>query len=151
MEHAIEFGKMGGYIDFTADEKGATAADVMKALRAGVSEKRITISTDSNGSMPRWNEQNEMIGIAAASMTTLHQTVMNLVSKEGIDLPTALSFATENVATGLEIANRKGSVKAGVDADVVLLDKEMRVKTVIARGQLMMKDGTVLKKGTFEA
>jgi beta-aspartyl-dipeptidase (metallo-type) len=151
LDDAIEFGKMGGYIDFTADEKGAAATDIAKALASGVSEKRITVSTDSNGSMPRWNDQNEMIGIMAAVMTTLHQTVMNLVTKESIPLPVALGFATENVANGLEIGARKGRVASGLDADIVLLDGQMGIRTVIARGEIMMRDGHLLKKGTFEA
>lgn len=149
LNQAIDFAKMGGYIDFTAGN--SVAANVAAALQADVDPGQITISTDSNGSLPRWNDKNEMIGIEAAKMTTLHRAIRALVREQGVDIPTALRFATQNVAQALEIDGRKGAIRPGLDADIQLLDRDLNQRTVIAKGQVMMRDGEVLVKGTFEA
>ncbi len=150
LEQAIQFAKMGGYIDFTAGGS-STASQIVSVLRSVVDPSRITVSTDSNGSLPRWNEKNEMIGLAAAVMTTLHETIRDLIHEQGLDIPTALSFATRNVAQALEIGARKGSIQAGLDADLLLLDEQLNIRTVIAKGRVMMCDGQIQVKGTFEA
>lgn len=151
LEQAIEFAKMGGYVDFTAGNGGTAVQYFKAALDAGVDPSRLTLSTDSNGSMPRWNEKNEMIGLEAAVMTTLHDTIRAAIREHGMPIPTALSFGTLNVARALEIEERKGSIKPGLDADILLLDRDLNIRTVIARGNIMMRDGEVLVKGTFEA
>ena len=38
----------------------------------------------------------------------------------------------------------------GMDADIVLLDNDLAIDTVIARGQLMMKDKQLRVRGTYE-
>ena len=37
------------------------------------------------------------------------------------------------------------------EADVLVLNGDLSMNTVIARGSLMMQDGVLLKKGTYEA
>ncbi len=150
LEQAIDFAKMGGYIDFTASSGSSAAGYVVSALRTGVDPGRITLSTDSNGSLPRWNDKNEMIGLSAAVMTTLHETVRNLILEQKVDIPTALAFATQDVAEALEIGAHKGSVRPGLDADILLLDEQLNPGTVMARGKVMMWDGQVQSKATFE-
>ena len=45
----------------------------------------------------------------------------------------------------------KGKIEAGKDADLVLVDENtLEIKTVISMGKLMIKDGEVIVKGTFE-
>ena len=46
--------------------------------------------------------------------------------------------------------NGKGSVAAGLDADLVVLNRELAVDTVIARGRVMVRGGEPLVKGPFE-
>lgn len=147
---AVEFAKRGGYIDFTASSGGGTAEVLARVLSEGVDPGLITLSTDSNGSLPRWNERHEMIGLQAAVMTSMHDTVKTLVLERGMDIPTAISFVTRNVAKALEIDARKGSIRSGSDADILLLDEAFSVKTVLAKGRVMMRDGEILVKGTFE-
>ena len=68
-----------------------------------------------------------------------------------IPLEQALTYVTSNVAEGLGLENKKGCVKIGADADLVLLDEAFGIHTVIARGQVMMEEGVLLKKGTYES
>jgi beta-aspartyl-dipeptidase (metallo-type) len=92
-----------------------------------------------------------MIGLEAAVMTTLHGTIKAAIQEQGMDIPTALAFGTLNVARALEIEGRKGSIQPGLDADILLLDEDLNINTVMARGNVMMRGGEVLVKGTFEA
>jgi len=48
---------------------------------------------------------------------------------------------TENAAQALELDGRKGRLEAGYDADLLLLDSEFHLDTVIARGQVLMQGG----------
>ena len=36
------------------------------------------------------------------------------------------------------------------DADLVVIGPEMEIQTVVAKGQVLMEEGEVLKKGLFE-
>ena len=62
----------------------------------------------------------------------------------------ALSLITSNVARALQIYPEKGALLPGSSADMVLLDKDLSIDTVMAQGKLMMKNGKLLAKSTFE-
>ncbi len=150
-EAAVKFAKMGGYIDFTASVDAEAGADtVIEAVKAGAPLDKITLSSDSNGSFPKWNERNEIIGLEAASMDTLHGLIKALAAREEMGITKALSLVTANAAAALELENKKGRLKAGLDADILLLRQDLSIEGVIARGQVMMENGEVVVKGTFE-
>ena len=46
---------------------------------------------------------------------------------------------------------RKGALQVGSDADLVLLDQDLEIDGVIAKGRRMMADRELLVKGTFES
>ena len=144
---AVELTKLGGYADFTASD---STPDLLARLCREANPDLLTMSSDSNGSMPKWNDRMEMVGITAAKMTTLYESTRKLVTDCGMPLEQAVRFTTINVAKGLELYPRKGCLAAGSDADLVLLDGGLQVDTVMAMGRLMMRDGEVLVKGTFE-
>jgi beta-aspartyl-dipeptidase (metallo-type) len=71
------------------------------------------------------------------------------VIQENFPLEKALKVVTSNVAGILKLKN-KGMIESGKDADLVVLDKEFQISSLIARGQLMTHDYKRLKKGTYE-
>lgn len=149
---AVELAKMGGYIDFTAgSDVQATAAQIVVAINAGAPLERITLSSDANGSLPKWNEKNELIGIVAASMDSVHGVIEALIKKEKVAISDALSLVTTNAARALGLERCKGALQPGYDADLLLLDEDLALDTVFARGQLLMQSGELKAKGTFEA
>lgn len=150
MEDMIELARMGTWLDFTTGERPEDTAELMVRAMHRLPAKNMTMSSDSNGSMPKWNERHEMIGMGVGSISTLYATVQALIEK-GVSREKALSFCTVNVAQALGLYPAKGCIAAGSDADIVLLDSDNRVFTVLARGEMMMKEGVLLKKGTFEA
>jgi N-acetylglucosamine-6-phosphate deacetylase len=72
-------------------------------------------------------------GTLAGSTLTLDRALRNIVAL-GTSLPDAVRMLTLNPATLLGIEFKKGSLRAGADADVLLLDQGLHVTNVWARG-----------------
>lgn len=149
-DDAVRFANLGGYIDFTAEEESRESAQMMVKAFEQAPVERITLSTDSNGSMPKWNENKEIIGMGVGQITTLHHTVKSLVQDCGVPLSQAILPGTATVAKALGLADRKGRLAEGYDADLILLDDQMNIDTVMAGGAIMMRSGSLIKKGIFE-
>ncbi len=154
MEQAVAFAQAGGNIDFTAGGRGLsfeadTGEAVLRALAEGVSPERITMSSDSNGSMPVFDSRGEVVRLAVGQIANLHAEWRGLVEK-GLALETALLFVTRNPALRAGVGRMKGSVEEGKDADLVILDRELSVETVISRGRVLMEHGELLVRGVFE-
>lgn len=150
-EHALKFAERGGYVDFTCDPDDMynRAGLLCKALDE-VPEGKMTISTDSNGSLPVWNEKKEMIGIGAGSINALHATIKAMVEMHNCPLEKALKPVTENVAQALKLYPAKGVLASGSDADIVLLDADLNIDTVFAMGKCMLKHGEMQVHANFE-
>jgi len=67
-----------------------------------------------------------------------------------LPLPDALALITSNPADRLGISGRKGSIREGADADLLILDEELRIEQVFAKGRLMIDDGRAVVKENFE-
>lgn len=147
IEQAVPFTKMGGYADFTASD---SLASLLYGYRDQLDLDLVTISSDSNGSMPKWDASHEhVIGMGVGRMTSLLKTLRSLVG-EGFTLEQALPLFTENVAKGLLMYPKKGAIRVGSDADLLLLKEDLTPDTVIAKGQKLMLDQQLLKKGYYE-
>ena len=148
LEQAVEFMEMGGWADFTAEPD--KAEDLYHVIqKAGI--EKMTVSSDSNGSIPVWNEKRDaVVDVKVGGMEPLFEVIRNLIRDFGVDLETAIQLITSNVAKALEIYPAKGALLPGSDADIVLLDKDLNIDTVMAKGKLMMKHKNLLAKGTFE-
>ncbi len=148
LDDAVQFANMGGMIDFTSgSDPQKTAEQIRWALERAPLEQ-MTISSDSNGSAPVWNEKRELIGMGVGKMDTLWETVRTLIVG-GMAASEALKLITENVARGLELYPVKGHIAPGADADLVVLDPDWRVDTVIARGRCRVRDRKVLEAGYY--
>ncbi len=149
LEDAVHFAALGGMIDFTsgsgATEKGKVIGDVL----AEVPAEQITVSSDANGSMPRWDAHNNLIGMGVGTEKSLLEVLKHLVTEEKLDLSTALSFFTSNVAKALKLP-RKGRLVAGKDADILLLDPDFTVKGLFTRGKQVVDRNGVCYKGYFD-
>ncbi|MBP1772456.1 MAG: iadA [Holophagaceae bacterium] len=157
-EEGIAYAKGGGNVDFTTSTLPSYLEDgeipCAKALRrmldAGVDPGRITFTSDGQGSLPDWDRHGRLQEISVGRVTSLFPAVRQAVQEEGIPLETALRVITSNPARILKL-KAKGRLAPGMDADLVLLDpKDLEVRTVIAKGRMLMKAGRLLAKGMFQ-
>lgn len=75
-------------------------------------------------------------GALAGSVTNLADCMRTAITKMGIPLEAAIACATKNPAISLGIYDERGSISVGKKADIVLLDTNLALKTVIKDGQL---------------
>ena len=127
------------------------AASLRAAKEAGVPMDKVTISSDGQGSWSNYDAAGNLTEMGVSSVDTMYRQVVYQVQNENMSLEEALSLGTRNVAKALEVYPKKGAVHEGSDADVLVLNGDLSMNTVIARGSLMMQDGVLLKKGTYEA
>ena len=155
LAQSVKFGKQGGYLDITASlEKNpsselSTAAVVSNLLKKGVPAENITLSSDGNGSMPSFNEKGEMTGLRMGPLDSVLASVTGMLQKGVMDRKTVISLVTSNPSDHLKLP-RKGRLRPGFDGDVLVFDGEYRLRTVAAKGRILMEDGEVTVKGTFE-
>ena len=156
-QSAIEYAKEGGLVDLTTsvkkdffDGKEATSASFLKKmLEDGVNIENITFTSDGQGSLPEFDENGKFLGLGVAKIDTLFKDVQNAITTQNIPMQTALKVITSNPARNLKL-HQKGTVEVGKDADLVILDKDLNIDTVIARGRIMVENKEVSVKGTFE-
>lgn len=75
-------------------------------------------------------------GTIAGSTTDMHQEVRNLV-KWGVPFRQVIKSATINPAKEIHMEDRIGSIRVGKFADLVVLDPELNLRYVIARGKIV--------------
>jgi len=155
---AVKFAQMGGTLDFSANlsqRSGSVTGlnpdeAVRSMLEAGVPLDQITLSSDANVSMPLLDGQDQVVGLHNAWPRILHREWLHIIRTNRLSLPQALPLITSNVARVLGIDDHKGSLGPGQDADIVLLTGDFMVDTVLARGQIMVRDGHAVVRGPFE-
>lgn len=153
-----EFARLGGYLDLTA----STTPEILAAgevkcaealsqlLDAGVPVEQITFSSDGFASLPDFDDAGRLRGLKVGSLTSLLDEVRDAVSDHEVPLEKALTVVTQTPAEILKLP-RKGRIGKEADADVLLLDAAtLELDTVFAKGQKMMANGVLLKKGLFE-
>lgn len=159
-EASIAFAKMGGTIDFTAsedpdfwereDDEVRFSKGLKRLLDEGIGLDQFTMTSDGQGSLPYFDENNRFIGLGVGSSRALMVGIKEAVQVEQIPLEIALRAITSNPAKILKLA-QKGRIAPGMDADLCLLNQDtLDVETVIAKGKVMVDKKNVKVWGTFE-
>ena len=78
-------------------------------------------------------------------LSSLHEEVRDAV-KAGVPVEKAIRICGENPARANGLFPKKGCIRPGSDADLVILDEEFLVDTVFVRGQKMVEYGKALVK-----
>lgn len=157
-KEAIEWAKQGGIMDVTSSvspESGSShsvksSEAVKQALEAGVNIENITMSSDGNGSMPIFDEAGNNIGVGVASQISILNEFRDMVQKENIAITDAIKITTSNIAKFTKLYPRKGCLANNSDADILVLDKDLQLQHVWARGTHMVENGKPIVFGTFE-
>ena len=154
-EDAKSYGKEG-YVDITTSSypffaefevKPSTA--LHELLNAGVPAEHITMTSDGNGSLPHFNEKGELVQLEMGQPKTIFAELVDAVVQEKLPLELALKVVTSNVAEVLKLKS-KGRIREGMDADLLILNKDYTIRDMFAGGVPMVRDSKVLRKGTYE-
>lgn len=157
-KEAIEWAKQGGIMDVTSSVSPETGSShsvksseaVKQALEAGVNIENITMSSDGNGSMPIFDEAGNNIGVGVASQISILNEFRDMVQKENIAITDAVKIITSNIAKFTKLYPKKGCLANNSDADILVLDKDLQLQHVWARGTHMVENGKPIVFGTFE-
>ena len=91
---------------------------------------------DNRGIIIADNQMKTETGILAGSLISLNDAALNL-TRWGFPAGIALKMATENPARAVGLFDRKGSITARKDADLVILDGQFKVKMTIKGGRVV--------------
>ena len=151
----LDWIKEGGYIDLTAYGLGKPSSDVPAAegftriLDQDPAFDHVTMSSDGQGSLPKFNEKGDCIGLGVGSSATILENIKDAVRK-GLPLEKVIKPVTSNIASLLKLKG-KGRIAAGYDADLVLLDeRSLDLVGLVAKGRILVRDTKAVVKGTFE-
>jgi beta-aspartyl-dipeptidase (metallo-type) len=156
-EEAIAYALEGGHVDLTtsttpqflAEGEVKCSAGLRRLLDAGVPPERISFSSDAQGSLPDFDAAGRLRGLTIGRVGSLWEEGIDSV-REGVPLETVLRVVSTSPAAFHRLGG-KGHIRVGGDADLVLLDGEsLEVRTVIARGRVLKREGEVRIRGTFE-
>lgn len=149
LQQAIGFAKRGGTIDITCDSTEGVYQALMKIKEEGVCMDQVTLSSDGQGSWSKYDARGNLLQIGVSDVDTIYKQIVYLVKQKNWSMEDALALGCRNVAKALELYPQKGVIQKGSDADLLLWDKDLNLDTVIAQGNILMKDGKLLTKEMF--
>jgi beta-aspartyl-dipeptidase (metallo-type) len=153
-DEAIAITARGCTIDITAfpveeGEDAWSAEDALaRYLDAGADRARVTISSDGGGCLPVFDETGAPVGLDYARADAIPAAFSALL-RRGRSMEEILPAFCTNAAQLLRLAH-KGRVAEGMDADLIILDKNHMPRHVMARGIWHVLDHQPIIKGTFE-
>ena len=153
-EQACELTKKGISMDITAfpptdSVEEYSAAESFRQYKKGQFDpSKITISSDGGGCLPHFDKQGELLHLDYGRCTLLSDCIKELLD-EGYNLEEVIAPFTKNVSQLLRLKG-KGEIKVGNDADLVILDNENKIESVMALGKWHQKNHKTLILGSFE-
>lgn len=76
----------------------------------------------------------------AGSIATMSKLVYNMVTLAGVPMVEAVRMATYNPAKLIRIQEQKGVLKPGMDADIIIFDKNVKVSLTMTNGTVVYKN-----------
>jgi N-acetylglucosamine-6-phosphate deacetylase len=118
-------------ICLTTDSMRAAGLELKESILGGLRDGRRVPIEDGVAFMP--DRQS-----FAGSVATADRLVATMVREAGVPLAEAVRMLTHTPARVMGIADRKGSLEPGRDADLVVFDQEFRVGLVMVEGEIRL-------------
>lgn len=152
-EEGLNYAKIGGFVDFTTSVGDLLEEDLQawKAVKIYIEngfENQVTMSSDGQGSLPKFNEKGQFIGLGIGKVSSVMEQFKSAV-KNGVPFEKILKAITQNPAKILKLSS-KGVIAPGKDADILLFNSDLNLDSVLCMGKLLMSKEQILVKGTFE-
>ena len=120
-------------------------------LAEGCPPDRITISSDGNCPMAKRGEDGRQVGLYVALVDFTRREIRDITRNRVAPFENALTMVTTNPARCLGIDDRKGRIRAGYDADIVIADRpeNLRIERVYAKGKPLVEGGRPIFQGYY--
>lgn len=76
-------------------------------------------------------------GSLAGSVLTINTALKNFINNTHVGLAEAVNMVTMNPARVAKVQDRKGSIAAGKDSDLVMFDRDFNIKLVFVKGKIV--------------
>jgi len=156
-EEGLEWVAGGGSVDITVgpepvppDPEVSLEDCIARFREKGLPFGRLMLSSDSNGSIPVFDESGRLVRLTIATEKDLFRKFGDILRKGLLPPETAARLFSTNAAEFYKLGN-KGRIGPGRDADLVVLDGDLGLSDVFARGKRMMAGGRLLVRGTFSS
>lgn len=129
-QQALEYYSLGGNVDLTAGETSGLSVPeaIKKFIDKGFDLKRVTVSSDADGNLGDGKVGNNQ---------TLFDDVFDTIRRNHFRPELVIPVVTENVAKVLKLYPRKGALREGSDADILITDKQYHIQKLFSRGRLI--------------
>jgi beta-aspartyl-dipeptidase (metallo-type) len=98
--------------------------------------------------MPVFDAEGRLLRLTIATEKELLRKFQEIVRSGLLPLETALRIFSTNAADFYKLGG-KGHIEPGRDADILILDGDLSLVDVFARGRRMMAAGRLQARGTF--
>jgi len=137
-DEALAHVRRGGAIDLTVPQVPASSTPRLATLferyaAAELPPARLTVSSDAGGSLPRFDAEGRVTGMAVGAPEALGRALAGLLAA-GVPPEHALPPFTVNPAR-LYRLERKGRIAVGCDADLAVLDESGPPVLLMVRGR----------------
>lgn len=158
-DQSLELAAKGAVIDATCanalpGENGQnhSAADFACLAHDNGLFEHVCFSSDAGGSLPQWNgDKSKILSMGIGTPASLLFELKQLVLVKGIALAKALQPLTTTPSGIYGLKGQKGEIAVGAHADLLVLDGDtLEIRDVMAKGQFMMRNKKLVKKGYFE-
>ena len=156
-EEGLEWVAGGGSVDITVGpepvppDPEVSFEDCLARFRdKGLSFSRMMVSSDSNGSIPVFDESGRLVRLTIATEKDLFRKFGDVLRKGLLPPETVARVFSTNAAEFYKLG-KKGRIGPGRDADLIILAGDLGLSDVFARGKRMMAGGQLLIRGTFSA
>ncbi|WP_300408721.1 beta-aspartyl-peptidase [Lagierella sp.] len=147
---SLNFALEGGYIDATCRmSSDITDVEVYKLAKEDRVLDKLTFSSDGYGSWSKYDEEGNLTAIGYSPVDTAMATLKEIV-ESGEPLSEALKPFTSTVAKCLKLHREVGFIKEGYISNLLVLDEDLSINSVMSMGKWMMKNGELLVKGLYE-
>ena len=153
-KQAIEYAMDGGFVDITTSIRPEGNDEVhpvdafQELLKHNISPYQITMSSDSGGSSPIFDKDGNLTKCGVGSPSSNIEILQSCI-KAGIPMELALIPFTSSPAKLLKL-NGKGNLTEGASSDIILLDENLKIHSVICKGKLMVYNYKPIVFGAFE-
>jgi beta-aspartyl-dipeptidase (metallo-type) len=155
LDEAIRFLLQGGFVDLTAAQDPASnegQISVAKSIKLCQEKSapldHITVSSDGNGSMPIFDDKGRLAGLTIATQKSLWTNFRYMIEQNVLSLEDCIRLFSTTPAVFYKL-KQKGEIRPGMDADLLVLDKDLNLTNSYAMGKKMMDEGKLLVTSTF--